>query len=106
MLASLGAFVALAALVESNRRVPWDRALETALSRNTFDRSDMDMIAVYIGRASLVLAGLVVIVLACRRRVREIAFWLIAVGGALALDPLLKELIQRPAIDATPGDYS
>ena len=27
-------------------------------------------------------------------------------GGTLALDPLLKNLIQRPAIDAEPGDYS
>ena len=42
VLAPLAAFTALALLIASNRLLPWDVSIETALSRNALDQSDMD----------------------------------------------------------------
>jgi membrane-associated phospholipid phosphatase len=53
------------------------------------------------------IAGIAVLVaLLAQRRTRELAFVVLAVGGMLVLDPVLKELFQRPPITEGSGGYS
>jgi membrane-associated phospholipid phosphatase len=60
--------------------------------------------------ASIVLGGIgalaVLAALAFSRRWRQAAFWAVAVGGVLALEPLLKALVARPGIGPAHDDHS
>jgi len=52
------------------------------------------------------IAVIAVLLLLRRRRRRDAIFWLLAVGGAIALDAPLKELFRRPALGGHEGGYS
>jgi membrane-associated phospholipid phosphatase len=55
-----------------------------------------DVIARLVLLAFVALAATTIAYLLLKRRLREAACWLLAVAGVHALDPLLKDVIQRP----------
>jgi undecaprenyl-diphosphatase len=52
------------------------------------------------------LTAALVLVLLARRRLRHAVFLVGAIGGAVVLSSVVKELVQRPPIEGPPDEYS
>lgn len=102
---SLLCFAFVAAVVETDGRLVLDTRLTDRLGRLYPDRGgDFVVHAGSVGAP--VLAAVAAVVLLAASRIRLAIFWIVAVGGVLALDPLLKAAFERPALNGRSGDYS
>lgn len=102
------AFGAIALAVDGSGTPAWDSGpLRAARLLDDRDRVNVAMTAVM--QASMAAAGLLAIAVAFLlvswRRLREAVFWSLAIGGAVLLDPVLKELFRREAIGSG-GEWS
>jgi membrane-associated phospholipid phosphatase len=108
LLLPLALFGALAASVAGPEPRGWDRdALR--LSYRYYDPAIAGPLEVIlnvgIGLGAAIAVGAVAVSLA-KRKWGQALFWTLAVGGVLALDPLLKSIFDRPPIGDLGGDYS
>jgi undecaprenyl-diphosphatase len=60
------------------------------------------VLKISMGLAVAAVVGAVVVLYAKRRRL-DALYWLLAVGGVLALEPPLKEIVHRVPVGDTPG---
>lgn len=102
------AFGAIALAVDGNG-VPALDAESLRAARLLDDRDRINFAMTAVMQASMAAAGLlaigVAVVLVRWRRLREALFWSLAIGGAVLLDPVLKELFRRDAIGSG-GEWS
>jgi undecaprenyl-diphosphatase len=113
LLATLAApavvFGAVAEEVAEGATLPWDAATYRTIERSA------ETVGTPLGAQALLgiaaLGGVAVLVggtghLLLRRRWRELAFVVLAIGGMLALDPVLKAVFQRPPVSPDGSGYS
>jgi membrane-associated phospholipid phosphatase len=113
LLATLGApvvvFGALAEEVAEGSSLSWDgttyRAIETSAKTVGTPLGAQALLTVAaLGGVAALVAGAVHLLR--RRRVRELAFLALAIGGMVALDPILKSIFQRPPVSPNGSGYS
>jgi membrane-associated phospholipid phosphatase len=104
-----GVFGVLAIRVLSGESIAWDagtyRFIGSAVQRVGVPLGAQSLLT-YGALAGAAAAGLSALALVRRRRVRELAFLVGAVGGMLALDPVLKALFQRPPVSPDGTGYT
>jgi membrane-associated phospholipid phosphatase len=104
----LAAFAALAGAVVASAVPGWDgdvlRFAQDHYRSPTVKRLGIALdVSIGLG---LAVAAFAVLLLLKRGRRREAIFWVVVVGGAIALDAPLKELFRRPALGGHEGGYS
>ena len=113
LLATLGApvvvFGALAEEVAEGSSVSWDGATYRAIERSaqtvgTPLGAHAVLTVAALGGVAALVAGAVHLLR--RRRIRELAFLALAIGGMVALDPILKSIFQRPPVSRDGSGYS
>lgn len=98
-LLSLVGFVVLAMMVVAHAAFPFDRPIQLflhALANPAADRIARWLAFVGYGLGVLPFDALLVAALAIRRRLRDAAFALAALGGSLMLDEAMKAAFARP----------
>ena len=96
----LAAFAVLAYEVELRPRLSWDDTIRRALPTTAASGAIADLLVIVVPVFAFALCAWLYL----RGRRRDAVFSALAIGGVLALDPLLKHLFHRPAIDS--GGYS
>jgi undecaprenyl-diphosphatase len=100
----LALFALLAEKVTDRQRIPLDGTIMRTLSRHVpATPVNGDAVAGASAHALAVLLGSLTLVFVWRGRMRYAVFWLLAVGGTLLFDPVLKELFKRPGVHASSG---
>ena len=105
----LAAFVALSARVATGAAFSWDDTLIDAVDAMApISSSDVhvDPFLTTITFAVGAMTAAVAVALALKRRFRTALFLVLAVSGALVLGTIAKAIVQRPAIEGDPTDYS
>jgi membrane-associated phospholipid phosphatase len=103
-LAPLAAFVVLSEAVAGNHRLALDGEVTSWVNEYVPETpSNGDAIVGVVTYATTALVALVPLLLLWRRRPRYALFWSLAVGGVVALDPLLKNIYRRPGVDGGSG---
>jgi membrane-associated phospholipid phosphatase len=87
--------------VEDRRASGLDREMLDLIKY--FPRTPGDRTIGFATYAAIVLVALVPVALLWKRRKKEALFWAVAIGGVLALDPLLKNSFMRPSIGGASG---
>jgi undecaprenyl-diphosphatase len=108
--APLLVFAVLAERIEDGRAFAWDHRLLHvadvwyAANRTTAAVLEVAVIGTIVVGALVALAVLVALLV--RGRGRQALFWVLVVGGVLALDVALKEVFRRPALVNEESGYS
>jgi membrane-associated phospholipid phosphatase len=100
----LAVFACLAAVVTTGHALPWDHSIIDGLAWIPWERADV--LASLSGLFAASVAAVVVVVLLWRRRFAAALLWCVTVGGVLLLDPALKALFERPALNPNSSGYS
>jgi undecaprenyl-diphosphatase len=98
-------FTLLAHRVAEGRPLAWDQSIERGLG-SYYDHPQLVELArgfVTVGMAIGVVVFLATSVALLRRTKSTALFWVLSVGGAAILSPLLKDVFQRPSIGHTAG---
>lgn len=107
VLLPLALFAPLAVLVTRPTPPAWDESILRSLAPY-YDGDSLVLAGKLIVKGLMVVGsalGVLIAVVALRRRERRAAaFWIGSVGGAVALDPVLKVIFQRPSLER--NDYS
>jgi undecaprenyl-diphosphatase len=98
-------FTIVAIAIDGTGRTLLDRRLIAPLGNAFPDSRGRDQLLHLVTTIGPVLVALPLLILLVRARWRLAAFWAVAVGGVLALDPLLKSVFERPSLNGT-GSYS
>jgi membrane-associated phospholipid phosphatase len=109
LLAPAVVFALLTEEVMEGARLSWDGSVRRLIESAVGDVGTPVTATVLVEVAALAGAAALatgVLVLIRRRRVRELAFLALAIGGMLALDPLLKAIVQRPPVSPDGTGYS
>ncbi len=104
----LALFAAVAAAVSGGDGIPWDAELlrfaEGHYQVTAVDSLDIILRAI-VGASAVLSAAMVIVFLIAHRR-RHALVWVLGVGGAFALDSLLKNIFRRPELGGSGGVYS
>lgn len=101
LVAPLVAFAVLSEKVVDKSAYRWDREILHLMSY--LPRTPGNRTVELVTYAAMVLAALAPLGLIWRRRFREALFWALAIGGVVALDPLLKSTFKRPGVHEGSG---
>lgn len=111
--AAAAAFVALCIFalgVQDGKTYSWDRGLVSFFDEHYYDLDTVRAVTKATVKVTIVFgvafAAALLAVLASARAYRRAAFWGLAVGGAVVLTRVLKELIERPEIGLRQAEYS
>lgn len=103
-------FALLAAGVTEGREFGWDAKLVRLFDEHYADLRVVNLVTkglVYLSMvAGAIFALFLLLALLARRQRAQALFWGFAVGGALVLDPVLKEVFRRPPLGDPEGGYS
>jgi undecaprenyl-diphosphatase len=108
LVSPLAAFTALAAAVAAGAVPRWDGDI-LRFAEDHYQSPTVWWLGVALDASiglGVAIAALAVVLLLKRGRRRDAIFWLLAVGGAMALDVPFKELFRRPAPGGDGGGYS
>jgi membrane-associated phospholipid phosphatase len=106
---SAGLFGAVSVPVGQGKPISWDAAAQRVIVALGPARDlPLEVQPVVIGGAIIALVAFctAALGLAVQRRMRELAFLSLAVGGMVALDPLLKAVFERPPATVDGSGYS
>jgi undecaprenyl-diphosphatase len=100
----LAVFGVIGDSVGDGHRFSWDAGIAKALdARGPRTPLGGDAVASVAAYAAVGVGALVALLLVRKRRVRQAFFWALAIGGSLALDPVLKSVFKRPSPDGSAG---
>jgi membrane-associated phospholipid phosphatase len=103
VLVSASLFGILALLLKNGHTIGWDKPILVHLEHRVPFASDLVWPAAAIGPAIGVIA---VLVLVQRQRHLYAGLWILAIGGALLLDPFFKHLVGRPPLRPVSTGFS